>query len=61
MHVNYMLTTLIKAYRVNTVVDIKPIYLNERYLFKNKIHFLDKIYFCFTKRKLSKNTLFKLN
>ena len=25
------------------MVDIKPIYLNKRYLFQNKIYFLDKI------------------
>ena len=56
-----MLTILIKAYCVNVVVDIKPIYLNKRYLFQNKIYYLDKIYFCFGKIKLSKHTLFKLN
>ena len=36
---------LIKAYCVNVVVDIKPIYLNKHYLFQNKIYYLDKIYF----------------
>ena len=25
-------------------VDIKPIYLNKRHLFQNKIYYLDKIY-----------------
>ena len=40
-----MLTILIKAYYVDVVLDIKPIYLNRRYLFKNKIYYLDKIYF----------------
>ena len=38
-----MLTILIKAYYVNVVVDIKPIYLNKRHLFQNKIYYLDKI------------------
>ena len=55
-----MLTILIKAYCVNVVVDIKPIYLNKRYLFQNissKIYYLDKIYFCAQKAKLSKHTL----
>ena len=42
-----MLTIRIKAYCVNIVVDIKPIYLNKHYLFQNKICYLDKIYFCF--------------
>ena len=56
-----MLTILIKAYCINGVVDIKPIYLNKRYLFQNKIYYLDKIYFCFAKIKLSKHTLYKLN
>ena len=28
---------LIKAYCVNVVVDIKPIYLDKGYLFQNKI------------------------
>ena len=37
-----MLIILIKAYCVNVVVDIKPIYLNKRYLFQNKIYYLDK-------------------
>ena len=41
-----MLTTLIKAYCVNVVVDIKPIYLNKRYLFQNQIYYLDKILLC---------------
>ena len=40
-----MLTILIKAYCVNALVDIKPIYLNKYYLFQNKIYYLDKIYF----------------
>ena len=56
-----MLTVLIKAYCVNVVVDIKPIYLNKRYLFQNKTYYLDKIYFCFAKIKLSKHTRYKLN
>ena len=41
------------------VFDIN--YLNKRYLFKDKIYCLDKIYFCFTKINLSKRTLYKLN
>ena len=41
-----MITILIKAYCINIVVDIKSIYLNKRYLFKNKINYLDKINFC---------------
>ena len=45
-------------YCVNVVVDIKPIYLNKRYLFQNKICYLDKIYICFAKIKLSKHTLY---
>ena len=55
-----MLTILIKAYCVNIVVDIKLIYLNKRYLFQNKINYLDKTY-CFTKIKPSKHTLHKLS
>ena len=55
-----MLTILIKAYCVNVVVDIKPIYLNKYYLFQNKIYYLDKIYFCFAKITISKFTLYKL-
>ena len=47
-----MLAILIKAYCINVVVDIKPIYLNKRYLFQNKIYYLDKIYFCFAKNKV---------
>ena len=39
-----MLTIVIKAYRVNVVVDTKPIYLNKHYLFQNKIYNSDKIY-----------------
>ena len=39
-----MLTIIIKAYCVNVVVDIKPIYLNKQYLFQSKIYDLDKIY-----------------
>ena len=46
-----MLTILTKAYCVNVVVDIKPIYLNKHCLFLNKIYYLDKTYFC-----LAKNT-----
>ena len=45
-------------YSVNVVFDIKPIYLNKRYLFQDKIYYLDKIYFCFAKIKLSKYTLY---
>ena len=56
-----MLTILIKAYCINVVVVIKPIYLNKRYLFQNKIYYLDKVYFCFAKIKLSKDTMHKLN
>ena len=40
-------------YCVNVVVDIKSIYLNKRYLFQNKIYYLDKIYFSLAKIKLS--------
>ena len=54
-----MLTILIKAYCVNIVVDIKPIYLNKGYLFQNKIYYLDKIYLCFAKIKFSKHTLYR--
>ena len=54
-----MLVILIKAYCVNAVVDIKPIYLNKRYLFRDKIYYLNKIYFCFAKIKFSKHTLYK--
>ena len=54
-----MLTILIKAYCVNAVVDIKPIYLNKYYLFQNKIYYLDKIYFCFAITKLFKHTIKK--
>ena len=56
-----MLTILIKAYCVNVVVDIKPIYLNKRYLFQNEICYLDKTYFCFAKTTISKFTLYKLD
>ena len=45
-----------KAYCINIMVDIKPIYLNKRYLFENKINYLDKIYFCLAKIKLFKHT-----
>ena len=48
-----------QAYCVNIVVDIKPIYLNKRYLFHNKINYSDKIYFCFVKIKLFKHTFKK--
>ena len=54
-----MLTIVIKAYCVNVFVDIKPIYLDKHYLFHN--NYLDKIYFCFSKIKLSKLTPYKLN
>ena len=40
-----------KAYYVNIVIDIKPIYLNKRYLFQNEIYYLDKIYL-FRKNKV---------
>ena len=56
-----MLTIVIKAYCVNVMVDIKPIYLNKRYLFQNKIYCLDNIYLCFAKIRLSKFALYKLN
>ena len=39
----------LKAYCVNIVVDIKPIYLNKGYLFQNKIYYLDKI--CLFRKK----------
>ena len=52
----FMLTILIRAYCVNVVVDIKPICLNKRYLFQNKIYYLDEIYFCFAKITISKLT-----
>ena len=55
----FMLTIFIKAYFV--VADLKPIYLKKHCLFQNKVNYLDKIYFCFTKIKLSKLTLDKLN
>ena len=55
-----MLTISIKAYCVSVIVDIKPIYLKKRYLFQNKIYYLDKIYFCFTKITISKLSLYKL-
>ena len=48
LHGWFTLTILITAYFVNVVVDVKPIYLN-KHLFQNKICYLDKIYFCFTK------------
>ena len=54
-----MLTILIKAYCVNALVDIKPIYLNKYYLFQNKIYYLDKIYLCFATIKLFKHTIKK--
>ena len=57
----FMLTILIKAYCVNVVVDIKPIYLNKPYLFQNQIYYLGKIYFCLAKTKFSKLILYKLN
>ena len=36
--------TTLKDYCVNVAVDIKPIYLNKRYLFENKIYYFDKIF-----------------
>ena len=54
-----MITVLIKAYCVKIVVDVKPIYLNKRYWFQNKINYLDKTYFCFAKTKLFKHTFKK--
>ena len=56
-----MLTILINVYCVNVVVDIKPIYLNKRSLFRNKIYYLDKTYIYFAKIKFSNLTLNKLN
>ena len=56
-----MLATFNKTYCVNVMVDIKPIYLNKRYLFQNKIYYLDKMYFYFAKIKISKLTQYKLN
>ena len=53
-----MLAMVIKAYRVNVVVDRKPIYLNKNIkqtLFQNKTYYLEKI--CFAKIKLSKLTI----
>ena len=50
-----MLTMLIKGYSVIAVVDVKPVYLNKRYLFQNKIYYLNEIFFCFTKIKFSKH------
>ena len=55
----FPLAILIKAYCVNVVVDIKPIYLNKCYLFQNKIYYLGKIYFCFAIIKLLKHTIKK--
>ena len=65
-----MLKILTKAYCVNVMVDLKqprlqsnfdlkPIYLNKRYLFQKKICYLDKTYFCFAKIRLSKLILYK--
>ena len=54
-----MLTMLIKAYCVNVVVDIKPIYLKKYYLFENKIYYLDKICFCFAIIQIFKYTIKK--
>ena len=48
-----------KAYCINVVVDIKPIYLNKCNLFQNKIYYLDKIYFCFGKSKAFQTSLYK--
>ena len=39
-----MLTIFIKAYCVDVVVDVKPIYLNKRCLFQNKIYYLGAVY-----------------
>ena len=33
---------LIRAYCINVVVDIRPIYLKKCSLFQNKIYYLDK-------------------
>ena len=52
-----MLTILIKADCVNASVDIKPIYLNKYYLFRNKIYYLEKSYFSFVIIKLFKHTI----
>ena len=38
-----LINTLIKAYCINIMVDIKATYLNKRYLFQNKIYYLDNI------------------
>ena len=57
----FMLTVVIKTYCIDVVVDIKPIYLNKRSLFQNKVYYLDKMYLFFLKIKLSKFTLNKVN
>ena len=46
---------------MNTEQTSKNIFIYSRYLFQNKIYYLDKIYFCFPKIKLSKHILHKLN
>ena len=55
-----MLTILIKAYCVNVVVDIKPIYLKKRYLFQNKFYYLVKIFFSGAETNSIFNLSFKL-
>ena len=39
-----MLTKVIKAYCIYVAFDLKYIYLNNHYLFQNKIYYLDEIY-----------------
>ena len=56
----FILAIVMKAYCVTVAVDIKPPYLNKRYLFRDN-YYLDKFYLCFLKTKLSKFTLYKLN
>ena len=48
-----MLAILIKTYCLNDVVDVKPIYLEKRFLFQNKIYYLGEI-FLLRKSKPSK-------
>ena len=52
-----MLRILIKAYRVNVVIDRKPIYLNKYYLFQKKIYYLNKTYLFFAIIKFFKHTI----
>ena len=48
-----------KAYCVNVVVDIKPIYMNKGYLYQSKIYYLDKIYLYLAKIKFSEHTPYR--